>query len=487
MKQQLVYRFFISLFFIVAYSNAQKQSKTFNEDFNVGDNAVLNINTTHTDIEFETWNKNQVAIEVVIEIEGASSKEIDAYFKKNEVKIKGNSKQIDISTGVENLWTFNNSNENLASVWNVQDFNFPEITAIPDVEFLTFVTDSINFPPMPPMPIPHFDYDAFKKDGDIYLKKWQEKFEKNFGDDYEKKMEAWQVKAELASKAHQKAREAQEKARVIVFEKANEDRVAAIRDKQHVLKEQLRKNAEVRKEQLYLRKGDTVRIDTLRHFYSTTPNVYYFSSDKKGVTEKVKVKKYIKIKMPKSATLKMNVRHGEVKLAENTKNINATLAYSGLFAATIDGDKTQINASYSPVTVERWNYGNLKVSYADNVKLNQVNHLKLSSTSSDVTIDNLLKNIYVENNFGALKIKAVNSNFTTIDVSMKNGELLCKLPETPFTILVNGENSKLTSPSSLTLTKTQNNDIVLCKGYNVAKSADKSITINSKYSDVILE
>lgn len=243
----------------------------------------------------------------------------------------------------------------------------------------------------------------------------------------------------------------------------------------------------MRKEQLYLRKGDTVRIDTLRHFYSTTPNVYYFSSDKKGVTEKVKVKKYIKIKMPKSATLKMNVRHGEVKLAENTKNINATLAYSGLFAATIDGDKTQINASYSPVTVERWNYGNLKVSYADNVKLNQVNHLKLSSTSSDVTIDNLLKNIYVENNFGALKIKAVNSNFTTIDVSMKNGELLCKLPETPFTILVNGENSKLTSPSSLTLTKTQNNDIVLCKGYNVAKSADKSITINSKYSDVILE
>tara|TARA_R110000796_G_scaffold252631_1_gene389177 strand:+ start:56653 stop:58125 length:1473 start_codon:yes stop_codon:yes gene_type:complete len=490
MKQQLVYKFFISLFFVAAYSNAQKQTKTFNENFNVVDNAVLNINTTHTDIEFETWNKNQVAIEVVIEIEGASSKEIDAYFKKNEVKITGNSKQIDISTGIENIWSFNtNSNENFITSWNVQDFNIPEITAIPDIEYLAFVTDSINLPPTPPMPIPHFDYDAFKKDGDVYLKKWQEKFEKNFGGDYEKKMEAWQAKAELASKAHEKAREAQEKARVIVYEKANEARVAAMQDKQQVLKEQLRKNAEVRKEQLYLRKGkgDTLRIDTLRRYYSTSPNVYYFSSDKKGATEKVKVKKYIKIKMPKSATLKMNVRHGEVKLAENTKNINATLAYSGLFAATIDGDKTQINASYSPVSVERWNYGKLKVSYADNVKLSQVNHITLSSTSSDVTIDNLLKNIYVENNFGALKIKAINTDFSAIDVSMKNGELICNLPETPFNILVNGENSKLTAPSSLTLTKTKNDNTVLCKGFNVSKSADKSITINSKYSDVVLE
>ena len=129
----------------------------------------------------------------------------------------------------------------------------------------------------------------------------------------------------------------------------------------------------------------------------------------------------------------------------------------------------------------------MKVSYADNVKLSQVNHITLSSTSSDVTIDNLLKNIYVENNFGALKIKAINTDFSAIDVSMKNGELICNLPETPFNILVNGENSKLTAPSSLTLTKTKNDNTVLCKGFNVSKSADKSITINSKYSDVVLE
>lgn len=479
MKQQLVYKLFMALFLMAANGYAQKQTKTFTENFNVGDQAVLNISTTNTDIEFETWNKNQVAIEVVIEIEGASSKEVEAYFKKNEVKIKGNSQQIDITTGMENLLSFNaNSNINFGNAWNVQEFNFPDITAIPEIAFLDFAIDSINLPPMPPMPIPHFDYDAFKKDGDVYLKKWQEKFEKNFGADYEKKMEAWQAKAELASKAHVKAREAKEKARVIVYERAIKDRKAANENRIAAMQN---------KRQFYLRKGDSIQIDTLKSFYTTSPNVYYLSSDSKGVAEKVKVKKYLKIKMPKSATLKMNVRHGEVKLAEHTKNINATLAYSGLFAATIDGDKTQINASYSPVNVQRWNYGDLKVSYADNVKLNEVNHLTLSATSSEVTIDKLLKNIYVDNNFGALKIKAVDSNFSTVNIAMKNGELLCKLPQTPFTLLVHGENSKFRAPASLSLTKTKNENTVSYKGYHVSKNSDKSITVNSKYSEVVLE
>lgn len=498
MKQQLIYKVIITLFFLSSTSNAQKQIKTFNENFNVSDNAVLNINTTHTDIEFETWNKNQIAIEVTLEIEGASSKEIAAYFKQNEIKISGNSKQIDITTGVENTWFFKHATGGFTNSWNNDTFVIPEITAIPELDFLDFVIDSIQMPPVPPMPVPEFDYEAFQKEGDAYLKKWQKQFDENFGEDFEKKMEAWQIKAEQASKAHQKSRTKQSeianKQRIVAYEKARIDRLEAQNDRktlmeerQLALREHLKENAEERRLQFLIRRGDTISSDSLRNFYSTSPNVYYFNSASKGKSDKVKVKKHIKIKMPKSATIKMNVRHGEVKLAENTNNMNAKLSYSDLFALTIDGDKTEIDASYSPVNVQNWNYGKLNVNYSDHVDLKQVKTIALNSNSSEVTIEHLLKNISVENNFGALTINQVSKDFTTIDVTMKNGELHCKLPSTPFAIQVNGENSKFEAPSSLKLTKTKNFNTVVYKGYNQYKNAAKSIVIASKYSDVVLD
>ena len=68
----------------------------------------------------------------------------------------------------------------------------------------------------------------------------------------------------------------------------------------------------------------------------------------------------------------MNVRHGEVKLAENTKNLNATLSHSSLWATTIDGDETNILASYSPVEVKNWNYGQLETKYSKDINLAEV-------------------------------------------------------------------------------------------------------------------
>ena len=211
MKQQLVYKLVSIVFFLGISGNAQKQIKTFNEIFNVNDNAVLNINTTHTDIEFETWNKNQIAIEVVIEIEGASSKEIEAYFKQNEIKITGNSRQIDITTGVENTWFFKHSTGGFTNSWNNEAIVISEITAIREIDFLDYVIDSIQMPPVPPMPVPDFDYDAFQKEGDAYLKKWQKEFDTNFGEDFEKKMADWQMKAEQAKRIMKKVESKQKK------------------------------------------------------------------------------------------------------------------------------------------------------------------------------------------------------------------------------------------------------------------------------------
>lgn len=497
MKQNYIYKiFFVVLALHTMCLNAQKQTKTIKENFNVADNAILNINTSNTDIEFETWNKYQVEIEVFIEIEGAEQKDMQAYFDQNQITIKGNSKQIDITTGVEKTWFFQHATGNNLSAEFAEEFYMPEITAIPDLDFLGFVIDSLQMPPVPPVPVPDFDYKAFEKDGDAYMKKWQKEFDKGFGKEYEKKMEAWQAKAEISQRAIEK----QVEARMKVYEKRNEKQREAYEERREALEERNEKQREAyedrrealmeRKEELANRlheRADIIHLRTGGTAHEKKPNVYYYSSNKNRKGEKVKIKKYIRIKMPKSATLKMNVRHGEVKLAENTRNINATLSYSDLLASVIEGDKTEIDASYSPVRVQKWNYGKLKVNYSDNVSLEEVKNITLSCNSSEVTIDRVLESIFLENDFGAVTINTIDADFSNVDISMKNAELKCKLPKTPFTILVNGEFSKFCSPEVLKLNKTKNNNLVMYKGFNANKNSNKSIHITSKYSTVVLE
>jgi hypothetical protein len=215
------------------------------------------------------------------------------------------------------------------------------------------------------------------------------------------------------------------------------------------------------------------------------PNTFYRSSE--GEERNYKVKKTIRIKMPKSTKLKMNVRHGEVKLAENTRNMNATLSYARLLAYTIDGEKTNIVASYSPVSVQRWNYGNLNINFSEDVALKDVNILTLNATSSDITIDRLLKSAQIKNDLGALRINTIANDFKDLDISVQNGELVCRLPDTPYSITIDGTSSEYSGPSDLKLVSEKNGNSFVHRGYYMQKDSGKSIVIDSRYSDILLQ
>ena len=105
-----------------------------------------------------------------------------------------------------------------------------------------------------------------------------------------------------------------------------------------------------------------------------------------------KVKKTIKIKMPKDTKLKVNVRHGELKFTSVIYNLKADLTHSSLLAERIDGSNTSISASYSPVLVNNWDAGELKLRYVDDALLKHVKSLVLFSNSSDINIDYLKGN-----------------------------------------------------------------------------------------------
>jgi len=469
-KMQLRQLIIALCFFGLANASfAQKQSKTFKESFNVGADAVLDINTSYADIEFETWDKDVVEINATVTLEGASDEEAEAYFRNEPFDILGNSKKIEVTSRSSRRGLFSNHDFD----FDFGDFNIeiPEINS-----FVVEMAEIAPFPEIAEMPmLPmtkgfHFDYGEYKKDGEKYMKKWQKEFEKSFDKDHQKKLEEW---AERMEKRGEELEKRMEK-RLERKEELMEKRAADMEKRAEERAERMEKIHKKRESFMYHR-------DSLRR----EPNIFYFSSD--GENKNYKIKKTIKIKLPKSTRIKMNVRHGEVKLAENTKNLNATLSHSSLWATTIDGDETNILASYSPVEVKNWNYGQLETKYSKDINLAEVLNLQLRATSSEVTIDKLLKKAFIKNDFGSLHIVALGGDFEEIDLSLKNAELDMKLPSTAATIYIKGNSSKLTTPLGLKLNKTVNGSTVIHKGFHLKQNSGKSIVINSDYSDVVLQ
>lgn len=460
----------------------QKETKTFNETFSVAKDAVLNIDTSHTDIEFETWDKDEVAIEATIELEGASEEETQRYFEKESFEILGNSKKVEIKTRGGNAWTFSNSNSALHNL----HFEMPEMPEMPKMEGFesTFemmeLPEIAEMPEMPRTPVPHFDYQAFTKDGEKYMKKWQKEFEKSFDKDYQKKMEEWGEKMEKKQEGRAKRREE--------FSKRLEERMEERNERREERAEQQSKRMEEahkRIEEHAERRVNRNRSVIISRNNSDEPNVFYFNSE--GENKNYKVKKTIKIKMPKGMKIKMNVRHGEIKLADNIWHMDANLSHSSLWAASIDGDKTTIKASYTPVSIDRWYLGNLQANYAESVNLKEVFDIKLNTTSSNVKIDKLIKKAFIKNEFGQLKIGSITKDFTDLDITLKNAELDFNGPDAAFDIYVNGTSTLVKSPAKIVLESTQNHNHIISKGYHINKKGERSIVINAKYSEVKIQ
>ena len=455
---------------------AQTESKTYQERFMVSEDAVLDINTSYADIEFETWEKDEVAITATITLDGATKEEAETYFKNTPIEILGNSNKVTISSKSRNnnLFTYHDLD---------MDFDFADLHIdIPEIApFVVNVPQIAPFPEMPPMPpLPttkafKFDYDAYRKDGEKYMKKWQKDFEKSFDKEHQKRLEEWGERVEAQAKEMEQRIQEQQERRSEQMEKRAKE-----------MEKRIEEREEKREQRLTERENE--RNVFFMHRYSlrgNDSNIFYFSND--GAQRTYKIKKTIKIKLPKSTRIKMDVRHGEVKLAENTKNLNANLSHSSLWAANIEGADTHVSAAYSPINVLKWNYGQLNTKYSEEVSLIEVVELQLQATSSDVTIDKLLESAFVKNNFGALHISEIGSNFKELDISLKNGEVNLHLPKVATSIYVKENSSSLKVPSNMELSKTINGTTTVHKGYHLKNDANRSIVITSDYSEVVIE
>lgn len=458
---------------------SQEKTKTYKEVFNVGEDAVLELNTSHADIEFETWDRDQVEIVATVTLEGASDEEADDYFASNPFKMVGNSREIEVSTSDRNSWNFVVGDMDFDFNFDVEPF-FLDIE-IPDLPELMVIPEMPILPPMPPIPHTGFDYGRYKEEGESYLREWKEEFEEGFGEEYKERMEEWGKIVEERAKAWKERNAERLEERERRWEERAEEMEKRREEMERRREEIERKREEAREERERIVEKRSFRISR----DDDQPNIFYYSSD--GENKKYKVKKSIKIKMPKSVRLKMNVKHGEVKLAATTRDINASLRYASLLASTIEGNNTRINASYSPVVVTRWNYGQLKTDYSERVNLKEVGELRLNSVSSNIIIDKLNSKAFVTANLGKLAINAINPGFSDVEVFVKNGEVMCKVPDTPVSFYLNGTKSTIDYPADVQMNRLKEFDNVILKGFKVKDNSGKVITINSKYSDVVLK
>jgi hypothetical protein len=299
------------------------------------------------------------------------------------------------------------------------------------------------------------------------MEKWGENFgkeiEMNFGPEFEEKMEKWgeEFGKNMEEWGENFGKEFEEK--MVKWEESYGEDIEK-------WAEQFEKNAEEWVEDLENNFNEEDDGNTI---------IYKNSNHSK-------IKKKIIIRMPKGTKTEVNVRYGELKMAD-AYNIKATLNYASLIANSIDGGKSLINASYAPVSVNNWINGDLQLKFVEDCKLNNVKNINLHANTSNVNINVLEENGFLSGSFGTLLINKVSNDFEAIDIVLENTDATIKIPSTAFTFHYNGKKSNLKTTSSLELNKTVNGDRILEKGYNNVPNSDKSFTIHATYSNVIIK
>ena len=466
---------------VISYGYSQSKKRTKKEVFTVNKDVTIEVNTSHADVIFDTWNNNKVQIEATIEIEDATDEEVEAYFKKWNFEAIGNSEKVTVSSKSNRSLLGNSRQFVLGDPIISRDITGPLVIEIPEIA---------EIPELPEVVIESmsgikFDYDAFQKDGEAYMKKWQKQWKNGFDEKkFKEGMEKWQAKFAEQQKKLEKIREkAVEKGYESGLERVNELK-AVIEDLRKNKSEEITEIKEELLEKLELLEKSGKLNTEIFHLNgkANSDGVFYISSGDK----RFKVKKTIKIKMPKKAKLKLNVRHGEVTLASTSENVNAKLSHAALYANVINGANTTIESSYAPVHVTKWNDGALKVNFVETVDLQLVNTINLMSNSSNVSVGTFGEKGIISGTFGNLLIHNVSDTFKTLDIILENTDARIQLPSSAFKLYYIGSNSSISYPETVTGTenKTQFNTIV--RGFQKANNTGSEININAKYSEVSL-
>ncbi|PVW14574.1 YggN family protein [Marixanthomonas spongiae] len=474
MKLHVLFKTVIPTMLLLLCTTISMAQKQYKETFNVKDDVTVLVNTSHTNIIFETWNKDKVEVEAYIEGGNLSEAEKQELFDNWNLSVLGNSNKVVITSKGGGRWN------GVASMNNME--------SLQDLEFLGPMLKDMITPMVTNMKIPNlpddlmkdlssidFDYEEFMEDKEAYMKKFEAQMDKKFGKDFEVKMERWGN--EFAEQFNE------EKSDSIAAHW--ESRMNAWGENFGKKMEAWGKRFEKEMEEKYGKDGKYSKK------VITGPNgnkTVIIQGSKTTTSKSVKPKgvKTIKIKMPKGAKTEINVRHGDIEMADAV-NVRATLNHSPFTANSIDGGNTLINASYAPVVVNNWKDGSLYIQFVQNCTIADVSKINLRANSSDVLIGTIANEAVLAGSFGNLKVSDISEGFKNIDILLENTDAKLSMPETAFSFYFNGKQSTLKYPKSLQLNRIKNNNRILVSGYHKNNKGGKNLTVNANYSNVRIQ
>lgn len=493
----------ILLFFGVALQ-AQTYDKKIEDRFKVNSDVEIVVNTAHMDVEIETWNKNEVSVEAVMEVEGVDKKEANKILKDWKFEALGNKNKVKI-TSMSGGMNFEFTQD--------FDFDFPEIDInVPHIEIHEFDVEfpEIELPEMPEIPeMPEmpdmggfeFDYELYKNDT-TYLNKYKEKViksvEKFNNSEWKKKLDSFRnskefkIKIEEYKKANAKLKhKIHEMKNSEEFKKSMEDAKKAIKDATKQTQDQrvlIVEQVELAKDASKAARDEVKRLKEegkLDSLYSIHDNIIIDYRTENN--SKFKIKKYLKIKVPKKATFNLNVRHGKVTIPESNKKMSANMSYGYFVGGAIIGAKNELVFSNSPVTIETLNSSNITLKNVPNAKFGTFNSVNLFSNSSDVIIEEIGNNVALSQKFGNLKVEQLHSNFEKLNIIIDYAKAIIDTSNASFVYQINGKKSTFKLNKNYKQLNNKNIDgVQIIEGFNKDKTSGNKLFLTGVFSTINL-
>ncbi|TJY32880.1 hypothetical protein [Pontimicrobium aquaticum] len=493
----------LAVIFLGAFSlNAQQKLEKLSKTVKVNKDVTLRLDTNHTNLVIDTWDKNEISVEAFVESNELSKDDLKEILESWDVDVDGSGANVSIDSngGFGGNWNFNFDFSGLDVLKDI-DINIPEIPEMPampkmpkmpkmDIE----IPDLPNIPDLPELPDGvhnvNFDVEKYKKEGEPYLEKWSQEFEDKYGKGYKEKMKIWarefsKVDWDAFSNRMEKWGEEFGEKFGDSFEK---DMEAWGKEYSKRFDGKWAKDMEAWGEKFgeqfgkeWEEKGKVIE-ERMKEFEKEWDGKEEELEKRFEDLEKKnnKVKKTIKIKMPKDTKLKVNVRHGELKFAAVIYNLKADLSHSSLLADRIDGSETSINASYSPILVNHWDAGELTLKYVKDALLKNVKSLVLYSNSSNINIDYLAGNSIIDGSFGDLTIHNILDSFKNLNVVLENSDAHIKLPKADYNLQYKGSKTKLKHP--------KNTSKEYISSYSIGDlNSSRTIVLNAKYSNIYMQ
>ncbi|WP_299782228.1 hypothetical protein [uncultured Formosa sp.] len=496
--KQLIIKSITSLVLVVFVSNltqAQQKLSKASQSLKVNKEVTINLESNYTIVKIDTWNKDVIEVEAFVESDHLSQSDLQNALKDWHVDVSGSSDFVNISSkGMQNGWDADYDFD-MNSISALQHLEF-ELAEVPPMPPLPDMKHFANMPQMPNMPEPptmpelpelpegmsqvHFDYEAYKAEGDKYLDTWSKTYQKKYGKEYEDKMKAWAKKisasgfedyekkmeawGETFGESYGKQMEAWGKQFENGFGKDFENQMEA-------WGESFGKSFEKQMEAQEHAEASRMKAEEAMHsaeqgrsMRDSNPNI----------------RKTIIIHMPKKANLKVNVKYGELQFVSLIENLKAEMSHTKLTANTIDGSNTSIAVSYAPVSITNWNQGQLMLKYVEQANIEAVNQLVLNSNSSNIQLGQLSGNTIINGSFGDLKISKIADTFQNLNIVLENSDALISLPKTDYSLQYNGKQSRFKHPK-----KTSSENVSTFSTGNL--SSNKTIIVNAKFSKVSME